>query len=516
MMDIDHYPVVIPRSPVVPLFSLVCNRCGKSPAPHVCSSCFDVAYCSRDCQVVDWEQGTHYLECPLRAQKPLRNSPSLPHESFFPFGYTLPTPTSPLPQQQDHQLIAPHLPLAPLQLGIVSTPAKAQNDYTLHHPQLMNQIHPLVALKDTSYLSTDVCLFFERFQAVRIIGYGRYGVVAVVTETSPSCSSIREYVAKIEPLEEEYINTVTNKRVIGELGGESWKRDLITHLQIAKLPPCMQWNVVLLHDWTRCRLRDIRNKLPRIAELPQETRRMISNKPIVYQILVMERAEGDTYALVKRISQQMSYAERLVWTREFCVQILSTLAQLHSRIGLEHNDLQLRNVMFSNVPSEHKGRSIMYQLPSHRWVSSSLGAVNNCVFKLADFGMSQVNYWTVENFYLTPQTLSPMSEFGENPSVITDRFDLEFLIQNISLRMGAGITEVAQLLADVKRDYSSVNGFGYDPERLLMTHPFFYTNVISRAITINEQADLAAEGNIIIPYMPFLSNEMEPINESVR
>jgi hypothetical protein len=43
---------------------MICQVCGKSSKQmKVCSKCHNAKYCSRECQVEDWQHGGHKEEC---------------------------------------------------------------------------------------------------------------------------------------------------------------------------------------------------------------------------------------------------------------------------------------------------------------------------------------------------------------------------------------------------------------------------------------------------------------------
>jgi hypothetical protein len=88
---------------------------------------------------------------------------------------------------------------------------------------------------------------------------------------------------------------------------------------------------------------------------------------------------------------------------------------------------------------------------------------------------------------------------------------LLFLLQNFTGAEAKHSTAINALYFDVEREYAPEGGFGYDPQRLLLTHPFFASNVMRTDLSVAQQAALFAEGHVIVPYMPFLSNEMQPI-----
>jgi hypothetical protein len=106
----------------------------------------------------------------------------------------------------------------------------------------------------------------------------------------------------------------------------------------------MQFNLVVLYDWTRCKMRNLKKNLPPLPGTEDALSLIATPKTLTYQVLVMERAEGDVRSLARRILPTMTVDQQTVWAREFLVQIYATLAQLHARYAFKHNDLQFRNV----------------------------------------------------------------------------------------------------------------------------------------------------------------------------
>lgn len=396
---------------------------------------------------------------------------------------------------------------------VALTPLTVRNEYSSFYPiSLSQELH--VSDNTVSPQSEAIAsMLFSRFNSLSIISGDNNNYGMVVLATTPSG---RRFVIKFERLQEEV--TVGGEMMLVERQDKSAKRDLIAHVQLNRVPDYMQRNIVLLFDWTRVRI-NLAHWLRTFGcynAQNNHVRNMAPDYPIAYQVMVMERAAGTLLDYFSTIDTPPP-----VFFTALVAQIYASLSQLHERLLFQHNDLTLSNIFYLPINPKHADHDIFYQLPaSGRWMRIPLAATNNRIFKMSDFGLSVIQYYTTnhQTGVLKSEMTEWRSDFVENASEIEARFDLSFFVQNLAQHFAHSSEQFMSLFCENLLHELRRIDHRYDPEALLLASPYLGVFVLDENFVITDarKATLEAQGHIVVPFCDLLNSEYREIDTAIQ
>lgn len=395
---------------------------------------------------------------------------------------------------------------------VALTPLTVRTEYSKFYPVSLAQDLNVSGNAVSPQSDAIASMLFSRFASLTVISgdTNNYGIVLMATTPSG-----RRFVIKFERLQEEII--VGGELMLIDRSDKSAKRDLIAHVQLNRMPDYMQRNIVLLFDWTRVRI-NLAHWLRQFGcynAANNHVRIMAPDYAIAYQVMVMERAAGTAFDLFSSVVP----APSPVFLAALVAQIYASLSQLHERLSFKHNDLTLSNVFYMLIDPKHANRDIYYQLPQcGRWVRVPLAATDNRIFKMSDFGLSEIRHYTtdVASGVLRPEMTEWKSDFAETPAVIEARFDLSFFPRNLAQHF-AGDQFMRQFSDDLADELASID-HRYDPEALFLASRYLRMFVLDDTFTMmpSQKTALEAQGHIVVPFCELLGSEYREIDTAIQ
>jgi serine/threonine protein kinase len=498
-----------------------------NPGVFRCHSCHVPSYCSQRCYAIDYVRG-HQYSCDAYRVQTTEATAAIEEEGWRTSDLSDSTSLSSL-DRSPLQLEIPALPHEASYL-IQHSPELMRTTYLKFHTESQRALRtPLDPLDKTQSLELSET-FVPRFETMRMLSHGKYGTVLSVYERNTATNQIQETVMKIEPLQywlrDPSVDPSTGTGMELKYWSLTPNADLISNIVLSRLPRELQRNVVIFLDWTRARFD--------AAEFFEQYPATHSQFPIqaqpgvqTHQLMLFERAEGTAYQLIEKMGNAFisNHQHKLAFAKQYLVQIWSTLAMLNHRHGIQHNDLSIFNILYSTLSPEHHNRAIFYQLPKnpHCWMFSHLSPLNNCILKLADFGLCSASYVYTDRSSDVPISrfgkVSPFPEFDDD--VVASRFDFIWSIQVIYEMFKLPellplIDEVKSLLLDPSWEEGSSRNikrlqYLYEPELLLLKMDFFKDNRMCN-ISPATIEDLRQKGSIIVPSLPITPEEVASVN----
>lgn len=331
-----------------------------------------------------------------------------------------------------------HSQLANVASILARTPANVRSEYSAYHSVRLceNQkiVDPLSGLR-AAPVSESSCIdaanLFNRFANLQVLGDGKnnFGLVLRAQEKHTG----RICVVKLEALRQEEWMDDNESMCVVDRSNQSPFRDLVAHVQLNRCPEDMQWNTILLYDWTRvfCDLHAWMLAFNCSVKSDLLKRLGVQAYPMPYQVMILELAAGSLGSLM--VCQQ-----EVDFYRAVIGQTFTTLARFHSRLDFEHNDLTLDNILYSPVGVKHTNRFIYYELPGQHavdWIRIPLTATGNRVMKLNDFGLARIRYYVTDRVRheLVPKMTTWEKDYiNEEKKEIQVRFDPVFFLQQLA------------------------------------------------------------------------------------
>ena len=229
----------------------------------------------------------------------------------------------------------------------------------------------------------DRCPLLARYQVVRFLSSGAYGVVALVRERAlqppgPGETDEQEWVVKLQRLDDQRAGEITVEKAIHVLL-EQWR---VAH-------PRALVHVVRFYDWTQCQLAPADILAP--LGLADEVR--------AYDAMVTERLADSLWSVLRTYEPVLAESSLTFQHDYYAALLVQVVAQLVLLLTLssgtfEHNDLRTPNVLVRRVPYEQpRNQFLVYHLPgAPAPLSVPLAWCHYSVLALTDFGRSSVSF----------------------------------------------------------------------------------------------------------------------------
>lgn len=265
------------------------------------------------------------------------------------------------------------------------------------------RFYDMKAGQDAENLEVDVfyvkegakCPIWDKYSHAVLIGTGGFGFTIRYTRRVESATlGYHEYVAKFQLLSDtSVLHSVpyVELRCLYEVNqlAVKWSRERLAQ----------PFNHVHLYDWVRCRF----NAVQRVADfLPEAERNKLGNlapnSERIYQIIVEEFATGGS--LGKVLTSNETAFERYATPESFAslvAQVFGFLGVVGDLADFTHCDLKPDNILIAPADAATNISTLVYELPLNLGVLYvPITDSRLAIFKVADYGLSQMNAWRVD------------------------------------------------------------------------------------------------------------------------